>query len=87
MKVRLVRARVAAAGGSVSSQERRTDVEAAVSRFQFRRGLAVARGVNLQFLSGEKKKSGKRKLQEDSPKSPDPYAFDDSADAKPTVIR
>ena len=46
-----------------------------------------AGGFNLQFLSGEKKKSGKRKLQEDSPKSPDPYAFDDSADAKPTVIR
>ena len=50
-------------------------------------GAGVARGFNLQFLSGEKKKSGKRKLQEDSPKSPDPYAFDDSADAKPTVIR
>lgn len=50
-------------------------------------GAGRARGVNLQFLSGEKKKSGKRKLQADSPKSPDPYAFDDSADAKPTVIR
>ena len=50
-------------------------------------GAGVAGGFNLQFLSGEKKKSGKRKLQEDSPKSPDPYAFDDSADAKPTVIR
>ena len=33
-------------------------------------GAGVARGFNLQFLSGEKKKSGKRKLQEDSPKSP-----------------
>ena len=48
----------------------------------------VASGLHLKFMSRDKNKSGKRKLQEASPKSPDPYAFDDSAEhAKQAIIR